>query len=69
MVQVCAEALFLPCQAQVLYSYIFGVVLFNEHITLFGVLGSILVALGEWLGAYEISTGVPVNTVACDDQQ
>jgi hypothetical protein len=32
-----------------LYSYIFGIFFFKEHLTLTGVLGSLLVALGECL--------------------
>lgn len=35
---------------QVLYSYIFGIFFFKEHLTLTGGLGSLLVALGEWPG-------------------
>ena len=37
----------LVMDVQVLYSWVFGIVLFSEHLTLFGVVGSLLVALGE----------------------
>lgn len=60
----------LPCcclaaALQVLYSYIFGIFFFSEHLTLFGVLGSLLVALGELKGGAGHLRSLHKDNFAC----